>query len=204
LVSRYWLGSPDDFDGKTTTRRSLRLRCRHEAKGGVRRRFRESGEAGLGLALALCLGFALFFGGADQASAQQAFQVDVPPGERRSLKVRDVPVEARLEVEVRATGPVHVSLVGPLEGAPAQPPAVVFEGSATNHLTFSARVPQRGSYFVVLDNREGKEMRSVALTVRAHAPGAGVPEGAIEGQDSSDVLGGPLVWAGGPAGIRAS
>ena len=104
------------------------------------------------------------------------FSVEVPPGKWKALRLRDVPAEARVGIEVQTSGDVVVAFVDRTEYR--RYPAVVrplFQGRVERHLAFSVTAPAAGHYYVVFDNLSGKESRAVTVKVRAargkpHAP----------------------------------
>lgn len=99
-------------------------------------------------------------------SGQATFRVDVPAREWKGLRVKNIPSGARLAVEVRSDRPLAVALLDAESFArfPGPEPSL-FRGRAQERLSFSVLAPTTGDYYVVLDNRDGTETRTVELTV---------------------------------------
>ena len=113
-------------------------------------------------------------------AAEIATSVEIPGGQFRRLRMPNLPKDVVMEVMVQATGQLVVSLLNE-QDARHFPRAVepVFVGSVDRRFSFSVTIPAPGTYFLVLDNREGTEPRKVKLAIRAErgtsAPGARPP-----------------------------
>lgn len=125
--------------------------------------------ATLSLALAVCPPVA--------QAAQARFNVEVPAGKWKGLRVKNLPAGAEVRVEVRSEGEIRVLF---LEGAdlkrmpsPARP---LFDGMTADRISITLRIPATGHYYVILDNRSGSAPRRVRLTVAAAAPARAQPE----------------------------
>lgn len=125
--------------------------------------------AALGLALAVCPPVA--------QAAQASFNVEVPAGKWKGLRVKNLPAGTEVKVEVRSEGEIRVLF---LDGAdlkrmptPARP---LFDGRTAGRISIKLRVPVAGNYYVILDNRGGSAPRRVRLTVAAAAPAGTRPE----------------------------
>ena len=74
---------------------------------------------------------------AAQVRGPVTFSVEVPPGKWKALRLRDVPAEARVGIEVQTSGDVVVAFVDRTEYR--RYPAVVrplFQGRVERHLAF--------------------------------------------------------------------
>jgi hypothetical protein len=120
-----------------------------------------------GLALALLLGSCVFERGALAGSGEAAFHFDVPRGQWRGARVKDIPEGAKLSVEIVSDGPVAVLLLdaSDFERFP-EPERPVFRGRTSEKLSFSVLAPTTSDYFLLVDNREGSGARSIDVSVR--------------------------------------
>jgi len=113
-------------------------------------------------------------------AAEFATSVEIPGGQFRRLRMPNLPKDVVMEVVVQPTGQVVVSLLNE-QDALHFPKALdpVFVGSVDHRFSFSVTIPAAGTYFLVLDNREGVEPRKVRLAIRAErgapAPSARPP-----------------------------
>ncbi|MGH7165432.1 MAG: DUF4344 domain-containing metallopeptidase [Nitrospiraceae bacterium] len=117
-----------------------------------------------------CLGvsclMALALAGA-AAGVDGTFNVKVPAGKWKALKVPNQPKGAIVTVEAKSNGAVAVVFVD--IGEYGHFPAVtrpLFQGRVEQHLSFSVTIPSAGDYFVVLDNRTAEAPRAITVTVR--------------------------------------
>lgn len=126
---------------------------------------RRLGLLGLLALLALLVGLGL---PAALAHAQATFNTEVEPGRWKALRVRNLPQGSILSVNVRLEGEIVVAVVsGPDYARFKTVTRPLFRGHVRRKLSFSVTVPATGHYYVVLDNREGTERRSVQLSVNA-------------------------------------
>ena len=125
-------------------------------------------------AAAACAGHAQ----AQLPPARQAAQIqittEVPAGTHKSLRLRNVPAEARVAFAIQASGRIVVSLL--TEADVQRYPAVteaLFTAPVDKALSFSVAIPAAGTYFVVFDNTRGAAVSQVRMVFRAaRAPGA--------------------------------
>ncbi len=99
--------------------------------------------------------------------AEARVHVEVPAGGWRSVRVEAIPRGTILSVEIVTDGRVGVLLLGAEDYArfpPAQQPA--FQGSTADRISASVRAPTRGDYYVLVDNRDGADARSVDVAIR--------------------------------------
>jgi hypothetical protein len=104
-------------------------------------------------------------------SGEARFNVEVPAGQWKGLRVKNLPQGTRLAVEARSSAALRILVLDEDDlrrmPAPARP---LFEGMIGERLSFSLEIPRRGHYYVVLDNRGSDGARRVQLLVRAAAP----------------------------------
>jgi hypothetical protein len=99
--------------------------------------------------------------------AEATFNMDVPPGRWKALRVRNLPQGAVIGVEAQTNGAVAVAFVGQSEYR--QFPSItrpLFKGQFDRKFSFSVTIPSAGDYYLVFDNRPGTEARAISLTVR--------------------------------------
>ncbi len=101
-------------------------------------------------------------------AAEAAMSVEVPPGQYRSLRLRNLPKDAVLAVAVQTPDKLATSLVSELDYRRyPKPEDPVFVGTVDRHLSFTVTIPQTGHYFLVFDNRQGAAAQKVKFVVRA-------------------------------------
>lgn len=104
-----------------------------------------------------------------QAQPRQAsLATEVPSGQFRGLRLRNVPRGARLAIAAKATGRIAVSLLNAADAAkyptPGEP---LFTAPVESVLSFSVVIPAAGDYVLMLDNSRGEAPSKVNLLVRA-------------------------------------
>jgi hypothetical protein len=104
-------------------------------------------------------------------AVQAAMSVEVPAGQHRSLRLRNLIKDVVLEVAVQVTDKLAVSLVSELDYRRyPKPEDPVFVGIVDKRLSFTVTIPQNGHYFLVFDNRQGSGAQKVKFVVRAEPP----------------------------------
>jgi hypothetical protein len=100
--------------------------------------------------------------------------LDIPPGKWKSIRLRNLPKDTVLAVQVVSNGEIAVALLDS-QGYQrlSNMPRPLFLGRVEKQLSFSVSIPANDDYFVLLDNRPGQESRAVTVTVRAARAGAG-------------------------------
>ncbi|MBI4269887.1 MAG: hypothetical protein HY615_06090 [Candidatus Rokubacteria bacterium] len=103
-----------------------------------------------------------------------SWEIDVPAGQWRAIRMLNVPARTVLSFEVEATGALDI-LILETDGYRRFPEGArpLFKGDADNRLSFSITAPSAGTYYLVLDNRPGQEARAVEVTLRGSRPSAG-------------------------------
>lgn len=122
-------------------------------------------------ALLFCL-MAGFPPSASATSDPMSFSVDVPAGQWKEIRLKDLPRDVQVILAVQSNGPLTVGFLDSQDHQRfplmAQP---LFWGQLESKLGFSVMIQQKGDYYVVLDNREGTARRAVNLTARAALSG---------------------------------
>lgn len=125
--------------------------------------------------LTICL-WMLWFSSVS-ANGLASFNVNVPPGKWKAVRLRNLPKDAVVAVQVESSGRVVVALMDSNTyrhfSGTSRP---LFLGQVEKRLSFSVTIPETDDYFVVLNNRSGEEPRTVKITIRATRPGAGQKE----------------------------
>ena len=94
--------------------------------------------------------------------------VEVPAGQYRALRLRNLPKDVVLAVAVQVTDKLAASLVSEIDYRRyPKPEDPLFVGSVEKRLSFTVTIPQNGHYFLVFDNRQGAEAQKVKFVVRA-------------------------------------
>jgi Lhr-like helicase len=107
--------------------------------------------------------------------------VDIPPGKWKAARLRNLPKDAVVAVQVVSNGEITVALVNSKDYRRfSETSRPLFAGRLEKRLAFSVSISAKGDYFLVLDNRSGREPRSVRVTVRAARAGAGQAKSAEE------------------------
>jgi hypothetical protein len=110
-------------------------------------------------------------------SGPAIFNIDVSPKKWKSVRMRDLPKDAVVAVQVESDGRLVVALVDSRGyGKPYRTSRPLFLGQVEKKLSFSVTIPEKGHYFLILDNRLGEEKRAATITVRAAKSPAPAPE----------------------------
>jgi hypothetical protein len=100
------------------------------------------------------------------AAATAQVSVDVPPGKTRTVRLRRLPQGAVVAVAVSASGALRVALVSATQLKSLKPQAL-FRGALDRRLAFQVTIPESSDFYLVLDNRRGKEPVKATATIRA-------------------------------------
>lgn len=111
----------------------------------------------------------LFFAAVPAAvAAEAAVAVEIPAGKSKTVRLRNLPLGAVVAVRIVSSGRLLVALVAAKElKQRAASPKAVFRGTVDRKLTFQIVIPQTDDYYLVLNNRQGKEALSVETEIRA-------------------------------------
>ena len=99
--------------------------------------------------------------------------LDILPGKWKAVRLKDLPKDANVAVQVVSNGEIAVAFVDSKNYQRfSETLRPLFAGRVEKRLAFSLSIPEKGDYFVVLDNRAGQESRAITVTVRAARAGA--------------------------------
>jgi len=141
----------------------------------------------------LLLGFFLaaamsFFGGMPTAgianAAQAILNTEVAPAKWKAVRLKNLPKGAAVGLTIACSGTVDLIFVHQDE-LKRFPAAVnpLFQGTVERKLEFSVVIPTAGDYYVIFDNRQGKETQKVKILIRAVGPGSPDPKPPSPGTD---------------------
>lgn len=120
-------------------------------------------------------------------AGEAALTADVPGGQHKSLRLRNLPKDTRLAMAIQSTGRITVTLVTEADfkrfPSPLEP---VFIAPVEQAVSFTLTMPETGDYYLVLDNSKGADLQKVKMVIRATnaatpprtapAPGQPAPE----------------------------
>jgi len=110
----------------------------------------------------------LFVVAAPGAASDAAVGTEVPAGQSKSLRLRNLPQGAVLTVAIVTSGRLLVALVGAKELKRSRSKAkTVFRGAVDRKLAFRITIPEADDYYLVLNNRKGTETLTVEAQIRA-------------------------------------
>ncbi|MCP9460455.1 MAG: DUF4344 domain-containing metallopeptidase [Nitrospira sp.] len=106
------------------------------------------------------------------AATEGTFTTEVPPGKWKAVRVRNLPVAAKIAVEAHSTGSVGIAFLDSTDykNFPAAV-APLFQGRFEDRLSFSVTITTPGDYYALLDNRNGEEARRVVITIKGSRGG---------------------------------
>ena len=97
--------------------------------------------------------------------------LDVPAGQWKAARLKNLPKDAVVAVQVESSGDILVGLLDSTSQGKPDTSRPLFTGRVERRLSFSVTVTEPGDHYIVLDNRRGSESRAVNVTLRA-APSA--------------------------------
>ena len=101
-------------------------------------------------------------------AAEAAMSVEVPPGQYRALRLKNLPKDVLVAVAIQVPDKLATALVSELDYRrypKAEEP--VFASIVEKQLSFTVTIPQNGDYFLVFDNRQGIAAQKAKFVVRA-------------------------------------
>ena len=109
-------------------------------------------------------------------AAQAILNTEVEPAKWKAVRLKNLPKGAAVALTVVCSGTVDLIFVHQDE-LKRFPAAVnpLFQGTVERKLEFSVVIPASGDYYVIFDNRRGKESQKVRILIRAERPGAKPP-----------------------------
>lgn len=118
------------------------------------------------LLLTSCL--SLLFSGAFAASGPVTVNSDIHAGDSKAIRLKNLPKNAVVAVSVESDGEITVVVMDStnyLQFPSNHRP--LFVGQVKKRLGFSLTIPATDDYYLLLDNRTGREPRSVKVMVNA-------------------------------------
>jgi len=102
------------------------------------------------------------------ASGPILLNVDVPSGQWKAARLKNLPKDAMVAVQVESNGEISVALIHSkaFQNSPdnLRP---LFAGRVERRLSFSVAVAEKGDHYILFDNRRGTEARAVTVTLQA-------------------------------------
>ena len=104
-------------------------------------------------------------------AAQAILNTEVAPAKWKAVRLKNLPKGAAVGLTVACSGTVDLIFVHQDE-LKRFPAAVnpLFQGTVERKLEFSVVIPVSGDYYVIFDNRQGKELQKVKILIRAEGP----------------------------------
>ncbi|MGD9076488.1 MAG: DUF4344 domain-containing metallopeptidase [Desulfobacteraceae bacterium] len=101
-------------------------------------------------------------------SGPVTLNVDVPSGQWKRIRLRNLPKDAVVAVQVESNGDILVGLVDAKSyQGPPDKRRPLFMGRVEKRLSFSVTTQKSGDHYLLFDNRTGAQARVVTVTVRA-------------------------------------
>lgn len=113
--------------------------------------------------------FCLFFWvSAFAAGGPFTVNLDVPSGQWKAARLKNLPKDAMVAVQVESTGEILVALIHAkaFQNSPdnLRP---LFTGRVERKLSFSVAIAEKGDHYLLLDNRRGTEAKAVTVILQA-------------------------------------
>jgi hypothetical protein len=105
-------------------------------------------------------------------AAQATLNIEVAPARWKAVRLKNLPKGATVELTVACTGTLDLIFMhrDELKRFPAAV-SPLFQATVERKIEFSVVIPVSGDYYVILDNRRGKEAQKVRILIRAERPG---------------------------------
>lgn len=103
-------------------------------------------------------------------AVEATVNVEVPGGQWKGVRLKALPRSASVALRIESSDALRVIVVDSSELRRFPNTRPLFEASMEKRLGFSVVIPRSGDYYVIFDNRQGKEVRKVRLLIRALAP----------------------------------
>lgn len=102
------------------------------------------------------------------ASGPIIVNVDVPSGQWKAARLKNLPKDAMVAVQVESNGEILVALIH-AKSFRDSPDGLrpLFAGRVERRLSFSVAVAEKGDHYILFDNRRGTESRAVTVTLQA-------------------------------------
>jgi hypothetical protein len=96
-----------------------------------------------------------------------SFNMNLPPGQSKAARLKNLPQDAVVAVQAESDGQVVIALLDSTSGGRPDTSKPLFTGRMEKRLSFSVTVTNAGNHYLVFDNRKGSESRAVKATIRA-------------------------------------
>jgi hypothetical protein len=106
------------------------------------------------------------------ASGPVMLNMDVPAGAWKAARLKNLPKNAVVAVQVESNGEILVALLDSTSKGKPDVSRPLFTGRVEKRLSFSVTVSQAGDHYLVFDNRRGSEPRAVKVALHAAASAA--------------------------------
>jgi len=102
------------------------------------------------------------------ASGPFTVNIDVPSGQWKAARLKNLPKDAMIAVQVESNGEILVALIHSkaFQNSPdnLRP---LFTGRVERKLSFSVAIAEKGDHYLLFDNRRGTEAKAVTVTLQA-------------------------------------
>lgn len=99
-----------------------------------------------------------------------AADISVEAGKISMIRLRDTPADALLTVKLTTDGEIAVYLLSQSAADSSKPGnKALYRGTTESQTEFSLNIPNRGNYFLILDNRTGAVARKVHVSAKVAA-----------------------------------
>ena len=99
-----------------------------------------------------------------------AADISVEAGKFSMIRLRDTPADALLTVKLTTDGEISVYLLSQSAADSSKPGnKALYRGTTESQTEFSLNIPNRGNYFLILDNRTGAVARKVHVSAKVVA-----------------------------------
>jgi hypothetical protein len=134
----------------------------------ARRRVAEASRSIAVLSLVLAVGWVLLPGGAPAEEAEAGIHFEIDGSRWKGARLDGIPKGAEISVKLSTDGQIRVLLLD-AESYARFPnhERSVFKGSTSTKLAFTVLAPTTSLYYLLIDNRDGAEKRSVDIEMRA-------------------------------------
>jgi hypothetical protein len=96
-----------------------------------------------------------------------SFNMNVPPGQWKAARLKNLPKDAVVAVQAESDGQVLIALLDSTSGGKPDTSRPLFTGTVEKRLSFSVTVANAGHHYLVFDNRRGSATRAVKATIHA-------------------------------------
>ena len=101
------------------------------------------------------------------SSGPISLNMDVPAGQWKAARLRNLPKDAVVAVQIESNGDILVGLLDSTGQGKPDTSRPLFAGRVEKRLSFSVTVAEAGDHYLVLDNRKGSEARAVSVHLHA-------------------------------------